>query len=273
MEEQRTEQTDVTLRDTASPLAKMLSGDLREKYEALMSLADKSPIVNVKDMGAWDANQDFIVFYDRNGNGHFDIQRGFALKAMRVFEFGKRNTRTTTTVMPDGVVLVNTILEVYEIGNPVRYTEVQGGCSTEETRSKGKSGNTRAYHDAVAIAETRALKRGVEELAGMPIVNALIRDIFGGFDIKARELRDVTPKGAGGSGDKDRRTEPDDEIKSLIDKMGKWLSGAKKTGVITVKEFDDWKRRVLENIDNKGVLKNLCGQIEGLIQERTDGAS
>lgn len=270
--------TDLQLSDFKSQIAPLLAtDDLREKYATLYNLADRSAVVESTEMAKWDANQDFIVFTDKHGNGNFDIQRGFALKAMRVFEYGKRSTRTTTTPLPSGEILVNTIGEIFDIANPERSTEVQGACSTKETTAKGKAGNTRAYHDAVATAETRMLKRGVEELVGSPIINAMIKEIFGGFEIRgAKKVKNVSPgqergteqNGAGA-------TVPDYSaaVRDTLRTMGATLTKARDKTLIDQKEFDAWKRRLFESINSEAACVRVAGQIEELLeQRRTDAA-
>jgi len=257
---------------TVAPL--LATDDLRQKYRTLYELADRSPVVERGEMDKWDANQDFIVFTDKHGNGNFDIQRGFALKAMRVFEYGKRNTRTTTTPL-DGEVLVNTIVEIFDINSPERSTEVQGACSTKETTAKGKKGNLRAYHDAVATSETRALKRGVEELVGAPIINAMIREIFGGFEIRgAKKIRNVTP-GKENSAGEDSATVPEysSEVRDILRVTGSWLTKARNAKLITQKEFDDWKRRLFESVNNDEACRRIRDQVDELIATRDENGS
>lgn len=261
----------IKLSDFGSPVAALLSDDMQEKYLALLTMADKSPIVGVKDMDQWDANQDFIVFYDKKGNGHFDIQRGFALKAMRVFEFGKRNLVTQMIETKDGHIQVQTNGEIFDTNHPDRYTTVSAGCSTKETTARGKSGNTRAFHDAVATAETRLLKRGVEELAGLPIINSLIREIFGGFEIKARELRDVTAEGT----QRPAKTEPEapaeptptpPEIRDSIKRIARLLKDARKVEQLRPAEFATWQARAIKAAEERDTqaLANIEEKLEEL---------
>lgn len=60
-----------------------------------------------------------------------------------------------------------------------------GMASTKETYTAG-----RWEHDALAKAETRALKRAVEARCGFPIINKMIQHFFGGFVLDA-EYRPV----------------------------------------------------------------------------------
>jgi len=272
------EKTDLDLTDFKSQVAPLLAtDDLREKYMTLYNLADRSPVVESQEMKKWDANQDFIVFTDKHGNGNFDIQRGFALKAMRVFEYGKRSTRTTTTPLPSGEILVSTIGEIFDIANPSRSTEVQGACSTKETTAGAKKNNTRAYHDAVATAETRMLKRGVEELVGSPIINAMIKEIFGGFEIRgAKKVKNVSPgKEHGTEQNGAGATVPDytTAVRDILRNMGAALTAARNKGLIDQKEFDAWKRRLFESISEEAACIRMAGQIEERLEQRRMNAA
>ncbi len=228
--------------------------DLRQKYATLYNLADKSPRFMSGDMDAWDANQDFIVFANKQGGGNFDIQRSFAIKAMRVFKMGKRNTRTTTTPLDSGEVLVNTIVDVYDMTEPDRSTEVQGACSTRETTKGQKKNNVRAYHDAVGTAETRALKRGVEEIVGAPIINAMIKEIFGGFTIDGNRLRNVTPgrdQGTDADGAREGRAYTPEETEKLK-VASRLLVKARALDKISEADFASWRQRAIDAVEKPG---------------------
>lgn len=61
-----------------------------------------------------------------------------------------------------------------------------GMASTLESHTVG-----REDHDAMARAETRALKRAIEGRVGLPMINQLIMHMFGGFTVgpnKEKEL-------------------------------------------------------------------------------------
>jgi hypothetical protein len=60
---------------------------------------------------------------------------------------------------------------------------------------KEKSGE-RSGHDALATAETRAMKRAIEALAGGPVINQLIKRVFNGY--QTQEARNVTPQNVNG---------------------------------------------------------------------------
>ena len=61
-----------------------------------------------------------------------------------------------------------------------------GAATLSEIRSKNKK-NARAHHDAIAIAETRAMKRALEMIVGAPFINEIILRLFGGFQVQKQD--------------------------------------------------------------------------------------
>ncbi|RUM29615.1 MAG: hypothetical protein DSY32_03045 [Aquifex sp.] len=59
--------------------------------------------------------------------------------------------------------------------------EALGSCSIGEIAAKN-SKNARSYHDAVATAETRAIKRLIEVILGEDVINKLILEVKGSFE-------------------------------------------------------------------------------------------
>jgi len=59
--------------------------------------------------------------------------------------------------------------------------EALGSCSIGEITAKN-SRNVRSYHDAVATAETRSIKRLIETILGEDIINKLILEVKGSFE-------------------------------------------------------------------------------------------
>ncbi len=61
--------------------------------------------------------------------------------------------------------------------------EALGSCSIGEITAKN-SKNARSYHDAVATAETRSIKRLIETILGEDVINKLILEVKGSFEPK-----------------------------------------------------------------------------------------
>ncbi len=65
-----------------------------------------------------------------------------------------------------------------------------GACSTIEIDRKRK-GDTRSHHDALAVAETRAFKRALEAVVGLPFINEIILKLFGGYETPSGEKKET----------------------------------------------------------------------------------
>lgn len=61
-----------------------------------------------------------------------------------------------------------------------------GIASTEQSYTEG-----REEHDAMARAETRALKRAIEGRVGLPMINQLIMHFFGGYTVGPKKMKDL----------------------------------------------------------------------------------
>ena len=61
-----------------------------------------------------------------------------------------------------------------------------GSCSMGEISAKNEK-NIRTYHDAVATAETRAIKRLIEHILGEDVINRLILEVKGSFEPQDKE--------------------------------------------------------------------------------------
>jgi hypothetical protein len=72
-----------------------------------------------------------------------------------------------------------------------RSSSGHGICGTN-----GSSINTagREDHDAMAVAETRAIKRAIEGLCGLPLINQLILHYYGKFTLRVDEANEVNKK-------------------------------------------------------------------------------
>lgn len=72
-----------------------------------------------------------------------------------------------------------------------RSASGHGICGTD-----GSSINTagREDHDALSVAETRAIKRAIEGLCGLPLINQLILHYYGKFTLRVDEANEVNKK-------------------------------------------------------------------------------
>ena len=154
----------------------------------LLKIIDRRPSLNwLKD--AADHNDDFCLI-----NSQIEPTRTFTLKVQKVANYSMYVYPADSVVVGE-VVNISVRVRLWDDDGEVTAT---GGCSTTETKQKKSK---RLFHDAVAIAETRAFKRALEAKAGLPFINLIIKELFGTFEVKGAPLgppmRDVTTDGDG----------------------------------------------------------------------------
>lgn len=123
-------------------------------------------------IGAVVKKDDFAVI-----NNKIEPTRDLILKLSAVTKTSNINTElVNVTVKGDATIYI--FKATITIGE--KTTTGHGACSTDELMARRK--DTRVEHDAIATAETRALKRAFEEAVGLPFINELIMRLFGGYE-------------------------------------------------------------------------------------------
>ena len=156
-------------------------------YGKLLQIIDRRPSLNwLKDKG--NHNDDFCLI-----EGQIEPTRTFTLKVQKVANYSMYAYPAESVVVGE-VVNVSVRVRLWDDDGEVTAT---GGCSTIETaHNKSK----RLFHDAVAIAETRAFKRALEAKAGLPFINLIIKELFGTFEAKGAPPRGEGPRDVTDSG-------------------------------------------------------------------------
>lgn len=149
-----------------------------------------------------------------------------------------------------------------------RYVVETGACSTEET----KKSHARAYHDACAVATTRAMKRGLEAVIGLPFINTMIKELFGGYQVGIDpELRDVTPARS-----RELTREQAEKLPPRVRESARSiyvkLRGALAEFLITQEEHDARWDRALLTLDNFQGLHQEEANLDELLAERREAA-
>jgi hypothetical protein len=126
-------------------------------------------------------------------NGKIEPTRDLMLKLATVTKTQSMDT-TLVNVTVKGNDTIYIFKAVVKIGN--KTASGHGACSTSEIIGKRK-GDSRVEHDAMATAETRALKRAFEEAVGLPFINEIILKLFGGYETpkgEKKETPSITPE-------------------------------------------------------------------------------
>jgi hypothetical protein len=150
-----------------APITKL--DDLRERVFSLSPEALINSVIN---------KEDFVII-----NGKIEPTRNLMLKLATVTKTHSMDT-TLVNVTIKGQDTIYVFKAVVVIGN--KTASGHGACSTAEVTTKRK-GDSRVEHDAMATAETRALKRAFEEAVGLPFINEIILKLFGGYEKKGEK--------------------------------------------------------------------------------------
>lgn len=124
--------------------------------------------------------EDFAII-----NGKIEPTRDLMLKLSAVTKTKKIDT-TLANVTVKGNDTIYIFKATIELGQ--KTATAHGACSTAEIAGKR---NSRVEHDAMATAETRAIKRAFEEVVGLPFINEIILKLFGGYEKEEKEEEQI----------------------------------------------------------------------------------
>ena len=228
----------------------MFDAEQREGFDKLLAIADRSPQLVWDDKGGAH-NLDFILV-----RGNIEPVKDFCLKAAFTMKVSIQADPHVQIVQADGDVLVTSAVT---LSRGERRITMNGASSTKEVLAKG--GNpARAFHDAVARAQTRAMKIGMEAMMGFAFVNLLIQTLFGAFQAERPEDAGVQPERAGG-----KRPSPDEASKEAK-KIGADIYRRMKAAVESGEKPQEWMDRqwlrVQYNLDTVSVLRNVRDEID-----------
>lgn len=154
-----------------------LTPEQQETYQRVINIVDRNPILDWKHP---DHNTDFCIIEKK-----LEPVKNFHLKAQ--FLAGLSISNDGETIHGDGEdSMIISRVTVWKEGENRRVT-MAGASTVEECGGKGykhKAGkNSRAFHDAVARSQTRAMKNALEAYMGFPFINMILQELFGGYEI------------------------------------------------------------------------------------------
>jgi len=237
-----------------SSAATLFSNDQKSAFEKIMIIADTSS--KCLDWKLKGHNTDFCEFRDRQGNSHIEAVKDFHLKVMFAANVSMRARDPIVVGTGDDMVVTVGVT----VWKDEREITAHGGSSVKEC---GYPKNSRSFHDAVARAQTRAMKIAMEEFMGMPFVNMIIEQIFGGYTIKTPQdegvkvevVPEVVPEGK-------IPTECADIKRRIKAKMDDALSH----GWLLEAEYEDWRPR----LNAASSKRDLLAQFEVTINQQID---
>ena len=130
---------------------------------------------------------DFAVFKTSRASALYQVEpkRDLALKIIAYFGYSY-DTELTNIIELKGE-LIRYVVKAKVWKGDRQATGL--GLATNKEKASGTPG--REDHDAIGRAETRALKRAVEGLSGLPIINQLIEHYFNGYKIRPEKLKEL----------------------------------------------------------------------------------
>jgi hypothetical protein len=131
--------------------------------------------------------EDFAII-----NGKIEPTRDLALKLFAVTKIDDYTCELQQVVNTEKETVYIVKATVSRQG---KKAEGLGACSTAEIEGR-KRGDSRSHHDALATAETRAYKRALEAVVGLPFINEIILKLFGGYETPSgqkKETQSITP--------------------------------------------------------------------------------
>lgn len=221
----------------------MFTETQRMLFEKVIKISDRNPIIDWKRNES-NHNLDFCLIA-----GNIEPVKNFCLKVQYIASLNMRahepqiiesNTDTRITVP-------------VTIDDGKRHITMNGGSTLIEC---GYPKERRAFHFAVARAQTRGFKLSLEAFMGFPFINLAIKSLFGGFEIKGKpdkaDIRDVT----------EQETEVSEKNELLYAEIRGILVKAYREGFMSEIEGDDWTKRLKANIDKLGTLLDYKEQIK-----------
>lgn len=237
--------------------------DQMETFSKVMTIADKNPELQWK-RGDPNHNLDFCIV-----EGKIEPVKNFCLKVQYVGGLSMANTGTE--VIGEGLeTKVVATVRVWRTDEK-RYVELQGASTVRECGAARNKPNQRAFHDAVARAQTRAFKSALEAYMGFPFINLAIQQLFGGFEVTGApedegiQPRDVTgSNGSSGEGDQEEHLEE----KKMVNKIWKNAKIAQAHGYISEEELEEWRDSIHKNKLNMDWLVNANVELNKQIDIR-----
>ncbi len=223
------------------------------QIQTLLSLLDTNPrIAGLREYrqlqrenpGA--LNRDFVVI-----EGQIEIKRDFALKVRKTMGLSYTVEKTAFNDTSEGLIFTCVVMVDGVAGT--------GACATSEVKEKARGKHA---HFAQAIAETRAFKRALENRVGLPIVNTIIEQLFGGFDVEdAKRMRRVGPQA---------EAQRSPAVRDKLQAIHAQLREAVEDGHLSEPEGASWWERFKAAGNNLALVSTLEGKLAKLLMGDAD---
>jgi hypothetical protein len=242
----------------------LLTAEQARIMEAIIAICDRNPVIKWRD-GDPNHNQDFCLV-----DGKIEPVKSFCLKC--IYTAGlSLESEDAPQVAPvklrnggdDSIISISAT--VYSQGGP-RY-KVWGASSIRECDGYGK--NKRTLHEALARAQTRALKIAVETALGKAFINEMIQTIFGGFEIHGSPANEGVAERSGVSKAPNMTTAQERQARAIWERIWNLIHTAEREGILATQEVTSVTEEVRGNMTRINILKDIETKWLREIQTRT----
>lgn len=232
----------------------LFTPDQQRVMGSVLTICDHNPILQWRKDDP-NHNLDFCLI-----EGKIEPVKGFCLKCIHVAGFSVESESTpmaTAVKLRNGNddTLISVSITIFSHGGP-RFT-MWGASSIRECDQGGT--NKRALHDALARAQTRALKSAVEAAVGMPFINAILEKLFGGFEVTGSPAEEgAGARNVTGTGDDPIPAKKENpESRKIWQRIWALIHSAYDSGLVKESEQDEIIQTVKINMERPNILLDL----------------
>lgn len=229
-------------------------------FEKLIVIADRNPVIKWEK--GQDHNLDFCLI-----EGRIEPVKNFHMKSLYTAGLSYANKSYQIVGTGREMACIATV-RVWKEGDDRTVEEIGGATLVECWGKNGK----RAFHDMVARAQTRALKKAVEAYMGFAFVNIIIKEIFGGYEVEGDrpedaglKMKDVTESA---EKDQDVRETMTAAVRQIAGNIFRTLEGAYKRQLISSAEMNETWERVKNFYHDENELLREQRNIAGWLKEK-----
>ncbi len=189
------------------------------------------------------SSEDFVSFRNRNGEFEVDITKSGILKILKAIP--NYSLVTDIVIADENKVIVKATISAFS-----KVASGLGACSKSEIETKRKE--IREFHDMLAIAETRAIKRAIDFLLGTEEINIAAKKFLNDI-VSSQKL----PEKVSESINESQKSSEKREIQSQTQKSHPLPEEAQQTHSTTKQEQQISQTQQTQHNDDTRLLENI----------------